>query len=321
MSKHVQFYGLFLCAALFAGVFWSILVYIQLGVPTESSRWIHESIIQKTTNARKHNEPKILIVAGSSALFGVNAKTIEHELNIPTINMAVSAGLQLNYILEQTKSVARPGDIILLPLEYSLYDDQGAPDSVLIDYVFSRDSVYLQQRPILEIAQFVFGADIIRLTKGLKNKFVAPDAYSTSTYKSWTLNENGDETNNKYEKSLPREAILRFVPLRQLTHGIGKESKAWSILDSFVYWCRQHNIAILVTYPPILYNNAYFSSTTLKTITQIDQFWQKRGIKVLGKFDEVAYGPEYIYDTAYHLNDLGTKKRTKLLVDYLKDNL
>ncbi len=321
MNKSVQFYGFFVGSILLSSVLWCILAYAQLGAPTESSRWIHESIIQKTTNASKITEPKILIVAGSSALFGVNAKTIENELQIPTINMAVSAGLQLNYILEQTKSVAHPRDIIILPLEYSLYDDQGTPDNVLIDYVFSRDLAYLQKRPALEITQFVFGTDIIRLAKGIKSKFIVPDAYSTDGYQSWTLNENGDESNNKHENAPTREAILRFIPLKHLTHGISKESKSWNLLDSFVVWCSHRNITILVTYPPILYNKAYFSSTTSKTIAQIDRFWQTRGIKVLGKFDEVAYGPEYIYDTAYHLNDLGAKRRTRLLIDYLKDTL
>ena len=318
MKKYMRFYGLFMGAALFVSILWIVLVYAQMGVPTESSRWAYESVSLKSAYAGSIKERKILIVSGSNSVFGVSAKTIEKELKIPTLNMAVSAGLQLKYILEQTKAIARPGDVIVLPLEYSMYDYDGFPAGGLIDYVFARDPDYFKKQSVLEKGKFVLGVDVIRLAKGIKNKYLIADEYSNAGYQSRTLNENGDETNNKHENSSQLAAILRFIPIHQLAKGIGKDTTSWEQLDNFTTWCNQNKIAILVTYPSVLYNNAYFSDTAQKTINQINEFWKTRGIMILGTYDESVYAPEYIYDTAYHLNDLGTEKRTRQLIKYLR---
>jgi len=161
----------------------------------------------------------------------------------------------------------------------------------------------------------------VRLAKGMKNKYIVADKYSREGYQSWSLNENEDETNNKHESSPKCEAILRYIPIEQLTKGIGKDTKSWALLGDFSNWCEQNNITLLVTYPSVLRHDAYLLPNTQKTINQVDEFWKTKGIKVLGKYNEFAYEPEYVHDTAYHLNDLGMEKRTRLLIDYLKNNI
>jgi len=318
MKKQLQFYLMFFGSAILSGLLWSMLVYVQIGVPTESSRQLYEVSIQKLSYANMITKRKLMIVSGSNSTYGISAAMIQQSLHIPTVNLGVSAGFQLEYILLQAKTLAKPGDVILLPLEYSLYDYNRIPDSVLIDYVLARDVEYLTTENYWRVPYFVFGVDIIRVAKGLKNKYVVVDKVHESFER---FNINGDAIHNMPETSLTPEKLGRLYPIKHLAQGLGESTKSWEILDEFVSWSKNRGIKILVTYPAVLFHQSYYSATALKTIREIESFWKMRGIPILGSYDEFIYGTEYIYDTAYHLNSYGMERRTRQLIDHLKKHI
>ena len=94
---------------------------LALGVPTQSSRWAFEVMQKKRRLAEQAKSPKILIVGGSGALFGVSGQELEKETGWPTINLGCHAALGVAYMLDDAKHSARPGDTVLLVLEYELY--------------------------------------------------------------------------------------------------------------------------------------------------------------------------------------------------------
>lgn len=73
--------GLLLASAIYFG-----LLYLQLGVPSPDSYWCYEINKRKTENAAQIGQPKLLLVGGSSTLFGLSAGHIEHSVGVPTIN-------------------------------------------------------------------------------------------------------------------------------------------------------------------------------------------------------------------------------------------
>jgi hypothetical protein len=318
MKKQLQFFLFFFGTILLSGLIWSGLVYVQLGVPTESSRQLYEVSIHKISNASMIKDRKLLIVSGSNSTYGISAAMLQQSLNMPAVNLGVSAGFQLEYILLQAQKVANPGDVILLPLEYSLYDYNGIPDSVLIDYVFARDVDYLSAGNVWRVPYFVFGVDVIRVAKGLKNRYILADKMHASHE---GFNSNGDAVHNIPDTALPLENIKRLSPIKHLVHGISSSSKSWEILDEFVAWSKKRGVKILVTYPAVLFHSSYYSPNALKMVKEVETFWNSRGISILGTYDEFIYGAEYIYDTAYHLNTLGMEIRTRKLIDYLRDFL
>ncbi len=70
--------GLLLSAAIYFGLF-----LLQLGVPTAKWAWLHEIIVAKRKLAESITQPKLLIVAGSSALYGISAEEIERQTGFP----------------------------------------------------------------------------------------------------------------------------------------------------------------------------------------------------------------------------------------------
>src|ERR1035437_4918237 len=113
---------------------WLAGLEAQLGAPTPTSRWVFEAYQKKARIAAAKPSPRILIVAGSSALFSLDSAALSRVWGRPVVNMAVNAGLGVHYILWQARQVARAGDMILLPLEYALFVDDDRPNAQIVDY-------------------------------------------------------------------------------------------------------------------------------------------------------------------------------------------
>ena len=118
--------------------------------------WINDTIKIKENIALNIPGNKIVFVGGSATLFGVRTEDIEKELNIPTVNYGVHAALEIDYILERAKKILKPGDIVILPLEYNhlLYD--GSLNEVRTRFVLLFDKKYYNSLPLFRKNQLFF---------------------------------------------------------------------------------------------------------------------------------------------------------------------
>ena len=57
---------------------------------------------------------KLLIVAGSSAYFGISAQSIERATGIRSINLGMQAGLSFDLITDLLKDRLKAGDVVLV---------------------------------------------------------------------------------------------------------------------------------------------------------------------------------------------------------------
>lgn len=80
----------------------------------------YQSLIQDKYNTLIHtNEPKIIIVAGSSSAFGINQYLLEKETGYKVVNLGLHAGFGHLFYSELSKANINPGDIVLLGYEYT----------------------------------------------------------------------------------------------------------------------------------------------------------------------------------------------------------
>src|SRR4051812_36376231 len=77
--------------------------------------------------AAAQHKPRVVILGGSGALFGVDAELMERKLGVPCVNLAVHAGLGTRYLLARARRDLRPGDVVVLTPEYQLWDEPPDP--------------------------------------------------------------------------------------------------------------------------------------------------------------------------------------------------
>ncbi len=65
-------------------------------------------------------------------MFGMRTKDISEKLKIPAYNLAVHAGLGLDFILDDAKKTLKSGDVVILPLEYNHFSFKRGNDKISI---------------------------------------------------------------------------------------------------------------------------------------------------------------------------------------------
>ncbi|MGD1912694.1 MAG: hypothetical protein ACFB2X_18140 [Rivularia sp. (in: cyanobacteria)] len=297
---------------------------MQIGIATSGqSLWIHELYTIKSSIAKTIETPKLVIVSGSNALFGISCKMIHEETQVSCLNGATHAGLGVKYILNRAHSFVKPGDTVLLPLEYAHYTSNNIPGSVLVNYVLEQDPKYLISMDIFHSIRIMTGISFNKIAEKISYRFKPPKAIKTP-YQSKNINKFGDETGNlkseRNDKHLNN--LTQLKPDRNLAN-YNNNSNGLQTIKDFISWCNSNNIKVIATWPNTIWFDVYQEQKQQHFFQSIKYFYEELSIPVLGEAEDFMYDKSMFYDTRYHLNDVGVRQRTQQLLDllnpYLKD--
>lgn len=312
-----KFWSGVLLAGLALTASWLLGVRSQLNVPTQSSRWVFDAYQHKIAAANAVAGPRVLVVAGSNAMFGIDSRQLESFWNLPVINLAVNAGLGLPYILDASRRAARPGDFILMPMEYALYLDDGKPNSQVIDYVIARDMDYWRSLSRFEQLRFSAGMAPERWLHGLRR---LPDAPVTSgTYGAHHLDAKGDQTHSGAADRSPADAAaVKAAKAWNYGTRAASENGGWALMAEYAHWARANNNC-LVAVPTVLLHQAKYDTDTEDQAfySGLANRLRAAGIAYAGQPKDFMYRPDWFFDTDHHLQDWARKLHTARLIKLL----
>ena len=320
--------GLLLAVSVFVA-----FLYTQLGVPTHMSEWIFDISQKKERLAAQVSGPRLLLVAGSSALFSFNAELIEKETGYPTINMGTHAGLCLDYRLYRIRKIARPGDIVLIACEYEFYENGIANYSEWNDdYVLARDPDYFYQMPLLDKIDMATRIDFKRLQTGWRRRDVHyhERPLGGPPYSVYTpivpgidcLDDHGDEVFNTSAARAPSKlgGGERLVPT--LVDGLpSTDTLGFNLLAAFFRWAQANRVTVLATFPAITHQPVYDQPKGKQAIQTITRFYADHGVPVIGTAEEAMLPSDQFFDTMYHLTHEAALTRTERFIPELRSYL
>ena len=141
-----------------------VIILLSLPAPFAAEYWVHELIVMKRSMLAALPSPRIVLMGGSSVLFGYDAKKIKSELGIPTFNFGVHGGVRLDRLLSWGQEVARPGDIFVLALEEPFYNcNQSSWSPWQVRNALAWDRDYFNSFPILDRILAVSSAGVASL--------------------------------------------------------------------------------------------------------------------------------------------------------------
>jgi hypothetical protein len=275
--------------------------------------WIYDTIEIKEKIASHIPGPKIVFVGGSATLFGVRTEDIEKELKIPTVNYGVHAALEIDYILDRAKKILKPGDTIILSLEYNHLLYEGSLNEVRTKFVLLFDKNYYHSLPffdkiryLIQFSPLTIELSIRSFVRGLMGLDNSPH------YQVNTLNKNGDETNN-LGNDLIKNKYNDIQPIT-VQKGDFKETIGLKVLDNFNQWSMKNNIKFFVTYAPTILYEVYNGKEFREYFNNLQAYFKKHNIKTIGSPEDFFYRHELFYDTIYHLNSEGMTCHTQRLL-------
>jgi hypothetical protein len=301
----------------------------QLGVPTASSQWIADVTREQLRLAGQSTGPRLLVVSGSSGLFGINAAEIERVTGYPTFNLGTHAALSLGYRLDRLKQIARPGDTILFAWEYEHYTGEEESPEIEYDYVIARDPAYFRALPLTSKIAWATRLPLKRLQKGWSNERhpekVRPPSQPYSPYTPITagidcLDDHGDEV---FNTPAQQKLDVPFTGTGVLVNGLSPDAaRSFDELARFIDWAHDRHITVLATFPALLWDPRYETPVGDATIRHVLDFYISHGVPVVGTAQEaMLHSRRDFLDTFYHLTHDAAVRRTDQLIPELRPYL
>ena len=263
----------------------------------------------------KTDSPKIIIVAGSSAAFGLDGNMLAERTGMNVANTALHAGIGALYETELSKANIGEGDIVLLGYEWEWAYDGLFTDRLGTDLVMTGIDEKIEMYRYLPIRKY---KDILGYLLTFANQKRAYNGGATGPYSRSAFSENGNTMElqrddspivDSYEKDPNHWGIINFqnIVIPEGTVNYLKEYKEYvENRGASLYWigCPIYEAAVQCDYEE------------LQKAAKQEEI--KIGIPFISNPADYVFPGEYMYDTIYHTNTRGMKYRTELLIEDLK---
>ena len=123
----------FICILLLLLLPLSCAASVGFLIKPQFSKLFTAELYDKVERLDSIKEPKIVIVSGSSAAFGLDSKLLEDTLGMPVVNFGLYASIGTKAMMDLSRKSIRKGDIIVLAPEM---------DSQLLSLYFGADSLW-----------------------------------------------------------------------------------------------------------------------------------------------------------------------------------
>lgn len=283
---------------------WTISVIAQLGAAHPHNQWIVETYTKKIAIARSIEEPKVVVVGGSAALFGIDSGKLEAAFRRPAVNLGVTAGIGPHAIAAYADSVIGHDDFVLMPIEYALLTWGGLPNHAMIDYALEYPG-HLSAWPPHTLLDALWRVSLRRVVEGFRG---LPDDFSVAgVYGPQSTDARGDQigsgraSRSEYMIKAVRDAEAGRYGRDFNTQDPNLGLDLWS-----TYWQRwESRGARLIVFPqPMQYRELFVSNQGEKHYyDNVPEWVEARGVAYVGDPFDSMLSDDNFFDSPHHLHD------------------
>lgn len=300
-----------------AGGLWLLLLAGQMGRAVPNSQWIEKAYEHKLALATAVEQPKLLIVGGSAAMFGLDSGALEQALGRPVVNLGVNAGILAPYIQSYARQVIKPGDWVLMPVEYPMFHGRYSINLPFIDYWLSHPGFHRLDVNLVQLTQLAWITPLSRVAEGYRG---LPAGFKVSgLYGPQNLDQRGDQINSAASQ---QEIWMRGLVEGSEVQRYGAQAHSWN-----ANWSSWKALADEVTAaggcavfipPPMLDRPAYHQGKEQRFYAGLPEQARANGLNYIGSPLETLYSMERFFDTNYHLNAASRTIYTEHVIERVK---
>lgn len=302
--------GLLLSAVLFISLLVSISTlgqarFAQITRPPTQG-YIAEVMKLKSQAAKSITKPKIVIVSGSGGFFSISCETITQTIKAPCVNAALPIEVGLPGILRFAETIAQPGDVLLMPMEYAMY------------YVSQFSGVAEKPEKPSSLIERMMNSDFHRLFRvDLAYVFfsLAENALAAADYRPYSIDALftpiGDRKGHtkadgqRFAEKVAKEPIYE---MKYQNGGVMTEGFVYH-MGQFLDWARANNVKAIATLQPA-FDDWEIPEAWIKNIAS---FYEKNGAVFVRPENLYHFPRSDFYDGSPHLNE-ETQKRHSVQV-------
>lgn len=265
------------------------------------------------------NDPKIVVVGGSSVAFGINSEMIEKELDMKVVNFGLYANLGTKLMIDLSRANVNEGDIIVLAPEMnsqtlSLYFNAETTIQAIdgsFDMIKNIDS---DNYEAMIGAMWKFSADKLNYI------MTGTEPENSGAYRKEWFNKYGDNTFDRPYNTMT--SIAKTITLDFMvddTDGVTTDYETFiDYVNEYVDYCTEQGATVYFSFPPM--NEAAMTdyNTEENVYAFYDNLRSSLHCRVISDVSDYVMDEGYFFDSEFHLNNDGVTVRTVQLIDDIK---
>jgi hypothetical protein len=308
--------GLLLGLGLVVGL-WLLLLAGQAGRPVPTTQWMEKAYAHKLAIADSIRQPKLVVVAGSAAMFGIDSGMLAQAVGRPVVNLGVNAGVLSPYIQNYARQAIKPGDWVLFPVEYPMYHGRFSINYPFLDYWWETPGFRHMDVNAAQLSQVLWLTPLSRVLSGYRS--LPADFAVSGLYGPQNLDQHGDQIHNEANQ---QQVWMRGLVEQSEVETYGAQAHRWN-----ANWASWKKLADEVTAaggcalfvpPPMLDRPAYHQGRELRYYRSLPDQARQHGLNYVGSPLDVMYPIERFFDTNYHLNAESRYVYMQQLVSWVK---
>lgn len=296
---------------------WLLVLIGQAGRPVPNTQWVSQAYAHKLGLASAVGQPKLLVVGGSATMFGVDSRIMAEALGRPVVNLGVNAGILTPFIHHYARQAIKPGDWVLLPVEYPLFHGRYSINLPFIDYWWEHPGFRRVNVNSAQLAQLLWLTPVSRAVDGYRG--LPPNFAVSGLYGPQNLDGNGDQANSEADQ---QQIWMRELVERSVVEQYGAKAHAWNA--NWESWkaladeiTAMGGCAIFVP-PPMLDRVDYHMGKEHQYYVTLPEQARMQGLNYVGSPLDTLYPIDWFFDTNYHLNATARSVYTQYLIKKIK---
>jgi hypothetical protein len=281
------------------------VVLLGLFLPPVFENSFVGALDEKVDRLYSIDEPKIVIIGGSSVAFGVDSELIERYTGMPVVNFGLYAALGTKLMLDLSRDAIGKDDVVIIAPELdaqtlSLYFSSSTALRAVDENPELLFKLPAKHFPSLVGASWDYTAEKIKYLNGN-----IPDP--EGVYNSKNFNSYGDleytREHNVMSGFYDKNTIIDLDPC------IFSEDFV-EYLNDYVKDARKKGAEVYYSFSPI--NSAALKKgTNDKTVSAFEKYVDDSISAIrISALSDYVYDKAYFYDTNFHLNDSGVIKHS-----------
>lgn len=311
-SPLVRFAALLIVLALAAILPFGIVAASAGIIPPQYEKTYYAALELKYDRLRSVEGPRVVVIGGSSAAFGIDSKIIEKELGMPCVNFGLYAAFGLKCMLDLSLNGLNKGDIVIITPEYStqMYSDY-IGYSYLLQAWDSRPFVLLGLgRDYYPGLLEALPAHLAEKANFGKNGSPVPQGvYSISAF-----DEYGDIVYDRSSNTM--DGMYSADNLPEISPELVTNSFA-DMINEYTAAAKKKGAQVWFGFCPVN-ELAVEQAQGIDKEGFIEALSQKLDCPIISSLDDHIMDAGYFYDSNFHMNNAGMVYNTVLLVNDIK---
>ena len=287
--------------------FGAVLGLAAFAAPVYGQTFLGE-LAPKYQRLNEIDEPKIIIVGGSSVAFGLDSALLEQHVGMPVVNFGLYATLGTKIMMDLSKANINEGDIIVLAPEM---------DAQTLSLYFNAEAALQGMESDWRMLRYIPKDNHSDLVGGIYEYVTSKIKYMreglldpAGVYNRDSFNEYGDIVYERPHNTM----LLGYDPTKsiELTSELFDQEFV-DYVNEYTAYCEKQGATVYFSFCPMNASAMSSANTEDSLFDFYCYLYENLNCEVIGNVNDYIIEENYFYDSNFHLNDSGVILRTSLL--------